>query len=269
MTVNSAATRNIHLAVPTEGAMLRTNGTASWIHFLDNPPISYFFSRRGDAMRIAALKLVLSVIAISAVMVLGVGRAAADGSPNCPDPTFHLDNNGGNLVLNTTAPGVGTAKFLDSPVLSRGGGNPYQLIGEWDDGYVGSTPPACVLESLSPLHVWLGLRSSDDQGTNFDLRAEVYFEPNPPGGPTVLVASSEQLCIKGLARNPALAQEIVLSLPLIQHVAGDGEFIVNLYARIGTPQSKCGGHGSATGLRVYYDSADRDSRFDTQYEGGT
>jgi hypothetical protein len=220
-------------------------------------------------MRIAALKLVLSVIAVLVVMVLGVGRAAADGSPSCPDPTFHLDLSGVNLVLDTTAPGVGTAKFVDSPVLSRAGGNPYQLIGEWDDGYVGNTTVGCFLDSLSPLHVWLGLRSSDDQGTNFDLRAEVYFEPNPPGSSTVLVASSEQLCIKGLTRNPALAQEIVLSLPLIQHVSGDGEFFLNLSARIGTPQSKCGGHGSTTGLRVYYDSADRDSRFDTLYLGGT
>lgn len=55
----------------------------------------------------------------------------------------------------------------------------------------------------------------------------------------------------------------------IQSVAGDGEFFLNLLARIGTPQGTCGGHGSATGLRVYFDSTDRDSRFDTVYDGGT
>ena len=220
-------------------------------------------------MRIAALKLALAVIGSTALFVLGAGRAAADGIGACADVTFHLHNNKGNLVLVTALPAGSATTFIDSPVLSRGGGNPYQLIGEWDDGYVGGTIPTCFLESLSPLHVWLGLRSSDDQGTNFDLRAEVYFEPNPPGGPTVLVATAEQLCIKGLTRNPALAQEIVLSLPVTNHVSGDGEFFLNLSARIGTPQSKCGGHGSATGLRVYYDSADRDSRFDMVRLGGT
>jgi hypothetical protein len=214
-------------------------------------------------MRITALKLVLAVISVSAVIVLGAGRAAAPPPDPCPDLIFHLRTSSGNLVLDTTAPGVGPANFLDSPVLSRAGGNPYQLIGEWQDGFVGGgTLAACGLEGLSPLHVWLGLRNSDDQGTNFDLRAEVYFKGSVPNSPTVLVASADQLCIKGLTRNPARAQEIIRSLPLTGFPAGDGDFLLKLYARIGTPQNTCGGHASATGLRVYYDSADRDSRFD-------
>ena len=221
-------------------------------------------------MRISALKRVLAVIGGLAVFVLGAGRAAADGSAGCPDVTFHLHNNKGNLVLVPALPAGSTTAFIDSPVLSRAGGNPYQLIGEWEDGYVGNINPVCFLEGLSPLHVWLGLRNSDDQGTNFDLRADVIFQSNAPGGPTVLVASVEQLCITGLTRNPALAQELVRTLsPLLRTVSGDGEFFLDLYARIGTakPPATCGGHGSATGLRVYYDSATRDSRFDTIYDG--
>ena len=31
-----------------------------------------------------------------------------------------------------------------------------------------------VVAGLSPLHVWLGLRNSDDVGTQFDVRAEVH-----------------------------------------------------------------------------------------------
>jgi hypothetical protein len=214
-------------------------------------------------MRTTALKLVLAVISVSAVIVLGAGRAAATPLDPCPDTIFHLRISGGNLVLDTTAPSVGTANFRDSPALKRAGGNSYQLIGEWEDGYVGTgTDAACVLEALSPLHVWLGLRNSDDQGTNVDLRVEVYFKGNGPNSPTVLVAAADQLCIKGLTRNPARAQEIIRSLPLTEFPAGDGEFLLKLYARIGTPQNTCGGHANATGLRVYYNSADRDSRFD-------
>ena len=86
---------------------------------------------------------------------------------------------------------------MDSPVLSRAGANPYQLIGEWDDGYVGGATVGCFLDSLSPLHVWLGLRSSDDQGTNFDFRADVSFTSGAPGAPTILIASApyrEKVC---------------------------------------------------------------------------
>ena len=216
-------------------------------------------------MRTTALKLVLAVISVSAVIVLGAGRAAAPPPAPCPDLIFHLRTSGGNLVLDTTAPGVGTATFLDSPVLSRAGGNPYRLIGEWESGFVdGRTVAGCALEALSPLHVWLGLRNSDDQGTNFDLRAEVYFKGSGPNSDPVLVAAAEQLCIKGVTRNPARAQEILGSLQPTEFPVGDGdgEFLLKLSARIGTPQNTCGGHASATGLRVYYNSADRDSRFD-------
>ena len=217
-------------------------------------------------MRITALKQVLSVIAVSAVTMLGAGPATAVNPVGCTGPVntiFHLDNDGVNFTLNPIAPGPGSAKFLDSPVLKRTSANPYIEIEEWEDGYVGFTVAECALDSFSPLHVWLGLRNSDDQGTNFDLKADVYFKSYLPGSSAVLVSTAEQLCIKGLTRNPALAQEVIMSLPVASYVVGDGEFSLKLSARIGSPA--CGGHASATGLRVYYDSADRDSRFDVTF----
>jgi len=214
------------------------------------------------AMRITALKLGLAVVSIAAVIVLGAGRAAAPPPPPlCPDLLFHLRTSGGSLVLDTTAPGVGTSRFQDSPVLSRAGGNIYQPIGEWESDEI-SAQPGCALESLSPLHAWLGLRNSDDQGTNFDLRAEVYFKSSNPGSQPVLIAVANQPCIKGLTRNPTRAQEVLPPLTLVTLPDGDGQFLLKLFARIGTPQSTCGGHASATGLRLYFDSASRDSRFD-------
>ena len=214
-------------------------------------------------MRVNALKLLLAILGTSAVIALGMSPAAAQPADACSDVTLHLTTSGGNLVLDDAAPGVRTAKFADSPVLQRTGGNPYQVIGKWANGFAsGTTEPGCLLQVVGPLHVWLGLRNSDDQGTNFDLKARVSFKPSDPGAATVLVAEAEELCIKGVTRNPALAKEILVDFPSLAPPSGDGEFILELAARIGTPQSTCGGHTGATGLRLYYDAANRDSRFD-------
>jgi hypothetical protein len=234
---------------------------------------------RGNTMRIAALESVLSIIAVSAVTMLGAGPAAAivvcqiSGPTSGPtsEVTFHLHSFGSNPVeftLPTIAPVAGPAKFVDSPALKRTGTYPYPytLIAEWDDGYIGNNSVNCVLQSLSPLEVWLGLRNSDDQGTNFDLRADVSFTSSVPNSPTIVIATTEALCITGLTRNPALANEITSTFPAPLHVAGDGEFSLTLSARIASPA--CGGHANATGLRVYYDSADRDSLFDALFSGG-
>ncbi len=44
------------------------------------------------------------------------------------------------------------------------------LLANTDGG--GACPP--FLTALSPAHVWLGLKNSDDVGTNFDLKAEIF-----------------------------------------------------------------------------------------------
>ena len=75
------------------------------------------------------------------------------------------------------------------------------------------------------------LRNSDDQGTQFDLRVEVY------SGAT-LVASGEKRCITGLTRNPTLAQQV--SVPLTGYATGPAS--VKILTRIGTTAAnlKCG-----------------------------
>jgi len=105
---------------------------------------------------------------------------------------------------------------------------------------------------LSPVHAWVGLKNSDDQGTQFDLRAQL------KDGDTVL-ATATQTCVKGITRNPSLATEAILNW---DHSAtiNPGDKIV-LSARIGTGPN-CSGHSNATGLRLYYDSTSRKSGFD-------
>jgi hypothetical protein len=56
------------------------------------------------------------------------------------------------------------------------------------------------------IHVWLGLRNSDDQGTQFDLKADLFFSGTP------VVYSGEAHCITGVTRNPAKAKEVVFTL---------------------------------------------------------
>ena len=65
--------------------------------------------------------------------------------------------------------------------MNFSGGNPWKDIGVWS-----ATPSQTsgTLNTLSALRVWLGLKNSDDQGTRFDLRAEIYKNG-------VLVASGE------------------------------------------------------------------------------
>src|SRR5262245_61004298 len=151
-----------------------------------------------NKMRTSKLCLVLSVIAVSGVTALGAGPAAASGAvcnPPTTDTTLHLDSGGG---LNPTAPPPGIAAFTDSPALSRQGGNPFRLIGEWA-GTVPSNGPCFV--DFGNLHLWLGLKNSDDQGTNFDVRVAVLLNGSEVG-------SRDFICTKGLTRNPSLATEI-------------------------------------------------------------
>ena len=108
------------------------------------------------------------------------------------------------------------------------------------------------LNSLSDLRVWIGLKNSDDQGTYFDLRAELRKNG------TVIV-SGETKNIQGVTRNPSLAKEVTVGFGAIssnQFAAGDV-----LSIRILTKVADSGGHNSAVGLRMYYEAVSRPSRF--------
>ena len=162
------------------------------------------------------------------------------------------------LFLDGVAPSEPTAKYRDSPVVSFSGGNPWKEIGTWR-----AAPEATdgVLAGPTPLHVWIGLRNSDDQGTQFDLRADV--EKN---GATVATGSTR--CITGATRNPRLATAVTVSVGPLSPVDFNGSTDVlrlRIFARIGTNAggTKCSGpggsHASATGLRLYFDAAGRES----------
>jgi hypothetical protein len=179
--------------------------------------------------------------------------------------TYYLHGTGANanpvtLFVSTTAPTSATEKYKDSPAVNFAGGNPWQEIGTW-----ASTPPpsAGTLTSLGDLHAWLGLKNSDDQGTQFDLRAEVYRNG-------VLVASSQTLCITGVTRNEAQAKEATTAFGGFSPVSFNGSsdrLAIKVLTRIGTNPdgSKCvgpgGSHNNAIGLRLYFDATDRQSRF--------
>lgn len=178
-------------------------------------------------------------------------------------PNLELD------PLDPEAPGdlPNVPTFIDSPSLTKAGGNPYRQIGTWSTGtgLVGADCTPTVF-AYHP-HVWLGLRNSDDQGTQFDLRAELLKG-------SVVVAEGEIHCVKGVTRNPANALEVIIpfdsSGPTFDPSCGpsdaftveaDSQLSLRLYARIGTDvDGPCKGHSTATGVRLYYDAISRPSQ---------
>jgi len=185
-----------------------------------------------------------------------------EDGPSVTPRDFYLHGTGPNnnpptLFLDNTPPVATTAKFRDSAAVSFSGGNPWKDIGTWS-----ATPAlsAGTLTTLSDLHVWLGLKNSDDQGTRFDLRAEVYKNGS-------LVASGETACITGVTRNPDLAKEVSVAFGAFTPLAFNGSTDVlslKVLTRIGTNGAGglCGGHSNAVGLRLYFDATNRPAKFD-------
>jgi hypothetical protein len=121
------------------------------------------------------------------------------------------------------------------------------------------------LAGVGPAHIWVGLKNSDDVGTQFDLQVKVLI------GNTV-VAQGQTLCVTGLVRNADKAKQVVVPLALVgdgSSAAGD-VLRVRVSARIGTTGqgARCAGPGGshlgARGLRLYYDSAKAPSNLGLQ-----
>jgi len=114
------------------------------------------------------------------------------------------------------------------------------------------------LTALAPAILWVGLKNSDDQGTRFDLRAEVYINGT-------IVSDGITRCITGVTRNPNKAKEVGIPFGAISDgaFASGDELSLTLLTRIGTnpDDTKCPGHSNAVGLRLYYDAISRPSRF--------
>ena len=88
-------------------------------------------------------------------------------------------------LLNITSPTATTAKSKDSPALNR---TTFREIGVWSAAPVAAP---MRLNSLSSIVTWIGLKNSDDQGTFFDLRAEIRKNG-------VVIASGETKSIQGV-----------------------------------------------------------------------
>jgi len=193
-------------------------------------------------------KLMTLTIGLAVFLITSQAGAAFylhGAGPNANPPTLFLD---------TAAPTATTAKYRDSTGVNFSGGNQWKEIGTWTITTTGT------LTELNNLHVWLGLKNSDDIGTRFDLRAEVYINGQ------FLITSGELYCIQGITRNPDLAKEVTVSFSSFSPVdfSGTDTLSLKILTRIGTNGAGtfCGGHSNAVGLRLYFDAVSRPSRFD-------
>jgi hypothetical protein len=89
-------------------------------------------------------------------------------------------------------------------------------------------PPERQLASLGPTWLWIGLKNSDDQGTAFDLQAEVAITNV---GQSVPVATARTLCIAGATRNPDKAKEAVIQFNSFQPVSVAPDAVFSLTIR--------------------------------------
>lgn len=195
------------------------------------------------------------------------GTPATIAVGQSPSVDFYLHGTGPNdnpptLFLNTTSPTGTTAKYKDSTSINFNGGNPWKEVGVWT---AQSSLISGTLSALGDLHVWLGLKNSDDQGTNFDLRAEMYKNG-------VLVSSGVTLCVVGVTRNASNAKEVTVGFTPFSPATFDGAtdvLSVKILTRIGTngAGASCGGHSNAVGLRLYFDAGNRASRFNANFTG--
>ena len=188
-----------------------------------------------------------------------------DETRPAPQTQFFLHGSVGTanpptLFLNPDSPTSATAKYVDSSGVKFSGGNLWKEVGAWP---AASTLTNGTLRGLAGLHAWLGLKNSDDQGTRFDLRAEVYSN-------NTLVAAGETYCIQDLTRNPDLAKEatVLFGSPGPATFNGATDVLsLKLLTRIGTDGSGnfCGGHSNAVGVRLYFDATTRPARFSATY----
>ena len=128
-----------------------------------------------------------------------------------------------------------------------------------------------VLTDLDDVQLWLGLKSSEDQGTLFDVKVELLKNGD-------VVASGLRHCVTGVTRNPSLAKGIGVAWDNFAAVslAPTDVVALRISTRIGTNRddTKCvpgpgSAHDSARGLRLYYDAASRPARFDATLAPGS
>jgi len=162
------------------------------------------------------------------------------------------------LFLDASEPTGSVVRYKDSAGVKFSGGNTWKEVGTWQGA---PELTSGELGALSDVHLWLGLKNSDDIGTRFDLKVEAYKNDQ-------LVTTGEVDCITNLTRNPDQAREVVLSPAPFAPVTMNGSTdVLSLRAlvRIGTDGAgqMCGGHANAVGVRSYFDAAGRPARLST------
>lgn len=202
--------------------------------------------------RLSATILLSQLRLLAVAMLLGLSLSVSLAPAQNPAPaSFYLHGAGATanpltIFLDNSSPTASTEKYGDSAGVNFAGGNPWMEIGTWA---AASGLTNGNLTALGSLQVWVGLKNSDDQGTQFDLRAEVSKNGLP-------VAAGDTLCITGVTRNPANAQLVLISFGSFAGAAFNGTSDVlslRVLTRIGTNPdgSKCSGpggsHNNATG----------------------
>jgi hypothetical protein len=164
-------------------------------------------------------------------------------SSNCTDP----DAGGGGFSYTRTGPVAGPAKEECTA---------FALAGE--DRIVINGQCSRTLAGLNPAVIWVGLQNSDSQGARFDFRVELRIN-------STLVSTAETRCVAGLTRAAASAKEVMIPFgPISGGTFESGDtWSLKILTRIGTNPNgtKCSGHSSASGVRLYYDAATMPSRF--------
>jgi hypothetical protein len=170
-------------------------------------------------------------------------------------PLF-LHARGTGLFLNAKGPTDATADFRDSASLKFAGGNVWKTIGTWSDPETGSPRS---LTDLGDLHVWRGLKNSDDQGTRFDLLAEVLRNGSPLHQARSTASGASRGTRPRRSRSPFLSARSgrPSSVPMTRSPCE----CPRGSARTGTVPST-GGHANAVGLRLYFDATSRPARFE-------
>lgn len=167
-----------------------------------------------------------------------------------------LHSKGTSLFMDSKVPVNKQAESRDSTALSLAGGNPWKTIATWTQSPTSETR---TLVSIGAGEVWIGLKSSDDKGARFDLRADLLKNG-------VIIQSNEFDCLRGAARDPKSAVGSVGINPspgVIDEVklAPTDTLSLRMSARIGTGDpGLCSGPANANGVRFYFDGVDRQSR---------
>jgi hypothetical protein len=223
---------------------------------------SYNFTNNGGVT--ACVKVELAAPCVSA----GVPGAFTTAYLGSFDPTNICTNylaDAGSSTTGTASyffnlPAGQTAVVVVNEVNSGGGCANYNLkvSGLFSNADGGGVCPAVT--ELSPVQEWIGLKNSDDVGTNFDLKAEVYKN-------TTLIGSGETLNVSGgssgfnNAKNRAVA--LALSQSNVSFLAGD-KLSIKLYVKV----TAVGGHRSGT-ARLWFNDAQADTHFDATINGTT